>query len=79
MAAFGEALTAVRRGFVRFVIGCVKCKPLSIFGVFLILAIIFNAVSPTSLLSFLFVIASYISGALLVIWVFSSLFTKSGD
>jgi len=73
MTELSAAFTAIGRWLVRFVIRCVKCKSISIFGLFLILAIIFNAVSPTSPLLLLFVLASYISGAVLVFWAFSIL------
>jgi len=80
MTASGETLATIIRGFVRFVIRCVKCMPISIFGLFLILAIIFTKFFPTSPLSFLFVVASYISGIFLIFWVFTSLFKlKSKD
>ncbi len=75
MTGFSVAFTAIGRGFVRFVIGCVKCKPLIVFGLFLILAIIFNTVTP---LSFFLVIASYVSGAVLGIWVLCILMRTKG-
>ncbi len=74
MAWFGAIFTAIRRGFVQFIIGCNKCKPPIIFGLFLILTIIFSKVTPTSPLSFFFAIASYISGAVLFFWIFTTLF-----
>ena len=46
-----------------------KYKPVTVFGLCLVLALIFRAVQ--SPLLFLFSIASYISGAILVFWLFS--------
>jgi len=65
--------STIIKGLVQFIIRCVKCLPISIFGLFLVLAIIFTKVSPTSPLLFLVVIASYISGIVLVVWAFTTL------
>jgi len=46
-----------------------KYKLVTIFGLCLVLALIFQAVQ--SPLLFIFTIASYISGAILVFWLFS--------
>ena len=76
MTESSTVFTAVGRKFVWFIIRGVKCTPISIFGILLIIAFIVNTVSPTSPLSLLFVILSYISGTVLIFWVFTLLFRK---
>jgi len=69
MTGLIEALTVIGRRFAQLIWKCVTCKPISIFGLCLILTFLLNVVySPVTLSS---LIATYISGAIPVFGVLS--------
>ncbi len=68
--SFIRALWAGGRRFTEFAWKVVtKYKPVSIFGLFLILTLIFRV--GDSPILFVFTVAAYISGAILIFWLFS--------
>ncbi len=69
MAEFNKALTSAGRKCGEVAWKAVKCKPIAMFGIFLVLTLFLNAVH--SPLAFLALMATYLSGAILIFWAFT--------
>ncbi len=69
MAEFNKALRSAGRKCAELAWKAVKCKPVAIFGIFLALTLFLNAVN--SPLSVLTLMATYMSGAILIFWAFT--------
>lgn len=63
-------MNGAKKAMVRFLYKMVRSKSFIVFASFLVLSFIFNTVFPP--LGFIFVVATYLSGIILILWIVSS-------
>lgn len=71
ITAFKDFYTATGRWFWKYTVKTLRSKPFAVFAVLLVLAVIFNTVFVP--LSYIFVLAAYLSGFVLVFWMVSAI------
>ncbi|MEE8419307.1 MAG: hypothetical protein V3S02_04265 [Dehalococcoidales bacterium] len=71
ITAFKGFYTATGRWFWQYTVKTLRSKPFAVFAVLLVLAVIFNTVFVP--LAFFFILAAYLSGFILVLWMVSAI------